>query len=301
MMRRALVEDLLAIPGIEVSTMRDARLATDTPTHAFTVHAVGDFRGVFREAAQGCDAIWPIAPESGQALLRTTAESLACGCRLLGSRPDAVEIASSKRSTAEVLARAGIAAVPCYASELEIPEQLNWIVLKPDDGAGCRDTRLFRNRSALLEWLQDGKSAGQILQPYVHGDARSLSLICCGGKSRLLACNRQNIRIEQGVFHFEGVSINAIVDRRNEYARLADGIAAALPGLWGYVGVDFLETAGGPVVVEVNPRLTMSYVGLRAAIGTNPAELVMGLTDTASADAECAGVNVSETGVADGI
>jgi hypothetical protein len=45
----------------------------------------------------------------------------------------------------------------------------------------------------------------------------------------------------------------------------------------------------------------MSYVGLRAAIGTNPAELVMGLTDTASADAECAGVNVSEAGVADGI
>jgi predicted ATP-grasp superfamily ATP-dependent carboligase len=41
--------------------------------------------------------------------------------------------------------------------------------------------------------------------------------------------------------------------------------------------VDLIETAGGPVVVEVNPRLTTSYAGLRRAIGLNAAELVLGL------------------------
>jgi len=41
--------------------------------------------------------------------------------------------------------------------------------------------------------------------------------------------------------------------------------------------VDFVETPGGPVVIEVNPRLTTSYAGLHRAIGLNPAKLVLGL------------------------
>jgi tyramine---L-glutamate ligase len=41
------------------------------------------------------------------------------------------------------------------------------------------------------------------------------------------------------------------------------------------------------VVLEVNPRLTISYAGLRAALGQNPAEWVLnlaasGLPDTAA-------------------
>jgi len=62
-------------------------------------------------------------------------------------------------------------------------------------------------------------------------------------------------------------------------ARLAQRTVVAIPGLWGYVGIDVLLTAAGPVVVEVNPRLTTSYAGLHAAIGVNPAELVLGLLD----------------------
>jgi predicted ATP-grasp superfamily ATP-dependent carboligase len=33
------------------------------------------------------------------------------------------------------------------------------------------------------------------------------------------------------------------------------------------------------VVVEINPRLTTSYVGLRDSIGLNPAELALALFD----------------------
>jgi predicted ATP-grasp superfamily ATP-dependent carboligase len=41
--------------------------------------------------------------------------------------------------------------------------------------------------------------------------------------------------------------------------------------------VDFIETQAGPIVIEVNPRLTTSYAGLRRAIGVNPAHLVLDL------------------------
>ncbi len=57
-------------------------------------------------------------------------------------------------------------------------------------------------------------------------------------------------------------------------ANSAPRIGAALPGLHGIVGVDYIATANGPVVVEVNPRLTTSYAGLRRSLGVNPAAFV---------------------------
>lgn len=44
-------------------------------------------------------------------------------------------------------------------------------------------------------------------------------------------------------------------------------MAEAIPGLEGLFGIDILLTAEGPVVVEVNPRLTTAYAGLRRALG----------------------------------
>jgi predicted ATP-grasp superfamily ATP-dependent carboligase len=53
----------------------------------------------------------------------------------------------------------------------------------------------------------------------------------------------------------------------------------AVPGLLGYVGVDVVlgEAAdgGGDAVIEINPRLTTSYVGLRRLARFNLAEAVL--------------------------
>ena len=276
MMLRALVDDLMAVPGVEVMVMRDFRLKADVPATTRIVHT-GQFDAVFRQAVQACDAVWPIAPEMDDILLRITREILACGRTLLGNRPDAVAIAASKRATATTLARAGIAVAPVYASERDLPPHMGEIVVKPDDGAGCQDTLLFGDRAKLRGWLREHASVKHVFQPYIHGDARSLSLLCCDGRARLLACNRQKVALEHGAFRFDGVSVNAVADADGRYAALAGNIARALPGLWGYCGVDFIEADSGPVVIEVNPRLTTSYSGLRRAIGINPAQLVLEL------------------------
>jgi len=67
-----------------------------------------------------------------------------------------------------------------------------------------------------------------------------------------------------GVDHPRGKGIVAA-------ARVAVG---ALPGLRGHVGVDLVVAPDRCVVIEVNPRLTTSYVGLRRALRANLAELV---------------------------
>ena len=53
-------------------------------------------------------------------------------------------------------------------------------------------------------------------------------------------------------------------------AALAERIGHAIAGLRGYVGVDLVWHARrGPVVIEVNPRVTCAYVGLSRALGRN--------------------------------
>ncbi|MEO8157327.1 MAG: ATP-grasp domain-containing protein [Betaproteobacteria bacterium] len=277
LMLRALVEDLTAIPGVDVAVMRDARLRADLPAALYPVRSATDFQKVFRSAMRDADAVWPIAPEQDGVLSRVTDQILRTGRTLLGCRPDAVKITTSKRATADLLAHAGVAALPTYVDERSVPAAMGGIVAKPDDGAGCQATRLFRDRSQLRAWLRNNAHAGLVFQNYLEGDPRSLSVLCCDGRARVLACNRQNVRIAGGAFAFCGVSVGAVMDGERKYAALADGIARALPGLWGYCGVDFIETEAGPVVLEVNPRLTTSYAGLRRATGINPAQLVLEL------------------------
>ena len=56
----------------------------------------------------------------------------------------------------------------------------------------------------------------------------------------------------------------------------AHHIAAAIPGLRGFVGVDFvLGVDGRATVLEVNPRLTSAYVGLSARLGRNLAAEIL--------------------------
>jgi tyramine---L-glutamate ligase len=284
-MLRALLDDLTAIRGVEVAIMRDARLGADLPATLHPVSSAADFWPAIHRAVRDADAVWPIAPEQGGMLLRITEEILQAARVLLGCRPDAVKIATSKRATADVLSRAGIAAIPTYFDERSISPEIGEIVVKPDDGVGCQETLLFRSRRQLQAGLRNRARAGLVFQPFVHGDARSLSLLCCDGRARLLACNRQKVELEHGAFRFDGVSVNAMADGGGRYAALASEIARALPGLWGYCGVDFIETDEGPIVIEVNPRLTTSYAGLRRAMGINPAQLVLELPGSLEAGA----------------
>jgi predicted ATP-grasp superfamily ATP-dependent carboligase len=280
LMLRALLDDLRDVPGTEVLIMRDPRLSVfDAALEVWRPKSKAEAWNLFRHCCMSADAVWPVAPETDGALKRLSSEVLACGRILLGSRPEALAIAASKTLTAEALAQAGVPVVETYRRPAQLPADIQEVVIKPDDGAGCQDTHRFARADA-IDWWNKTCSGNYVLQPYLHGDARSLSLLCDGESALLLSCNEQQISIEGSDLRFVGVKVNAVQTNRDRYAQLARQIAGAIPGLWGYVGVDLIETSGGPVVIEINPRLTTSYAGLRQALGSNPAALVLALLDS---------------------
>ena len=281
LMVRALLRDLCDVPGVEVVTMRDPRLPR--LSGRVEVHTPRDAREtslVFDRCVDATDATWIVAPETDGILQRLSEQVLARNGRLLGSRPAAVRIAGSKARTADLLARHGVPVVPVLEPGGPIASFAGRAVLKPDDGAGCVDTRVHHDLHAALEaWETEGRNPNVVLQPFVEGEPASLALLARSGCAVILSVNRQRIALNGDALAFLGCSVNALARWQVPLASLAAGIAEALPGLWGYVGVDLILSAAGPVVLEVNPRLTTSYVGLREAIGVNPAALVLKLLD----------------------
>ena len=55
----------------------------------------------------------------------------------------------------------------------------------------------------------------------------------------------------------------------------AEEVVRAIPGLKGYVGIDMVLTDCDAVVIEVNPRVTTSYVGIRKVLRQNSGAMML--------------------------
>ncbi len=277
LMLQALAKDLGELSGIRLSTMRDARLGTpDFEAKVYTVRNSDEFKQIFSLLLERVDAVWPIAPETQGVLEDISRRVLDAGKILLNSSPAAVRMAASKRRTLRRLEDCGLPVVPSYDSWQDLPEHAGEWVLKPDDGVGCEGLRLCRDIEAL-----EGNEADRlfVIQPLISGLPVSMSMLCEQGRAWLLSCNLQRIIRRNDGFCLQGCVVNGFEDKQGVYRRLAEDIAAFLPHLWGYVGVDLIVTEQGPRVLEVNPRLTTSYAGLHAAMAENPALMVLGLLE----------------------
>ena len=288
MMLWALVKDLVALPGHEIWTTRDDRLP-DAQAGAY-VQKVRVGQSVWSTLGQllpSVDVFWPIAPECDGALERLCALARRIGCRVIASDPQSLAISASKLATSDNLTRHGLPAVTTWRTNQIGKSPTGWVA-KPDNGAGCEETHYFKERRTLEDWLsQLATDRRFVVQPYVQGEPVSLSFLCRDGNMWLMSCNRQRISLRGGRIHYDGSDVSAFETKRGRFEPLAEAIAKAMPGLWGYIGADVIDTPQGPKVLEINPRLTTSYVALGRSIGINPAEQVLALLDNGIETIRC--------------
>jgi predicted ATP-grasp superfamily ATP-dependent carboligase len=280
-MRDALAQDLLQVDGVMVSVAASPR-APRVPGNAEPVRPRGGespFDFVARQAALH-DVAWVVAPETGGLLARM--QQVVGAARWLGCSAQAIALSSGKRATLQHLAGQGVTTPLAFE---HVPEVDRWVV-KPDDGAGGVATRVHTwQDDALSDWDRRSTAGSPMaIEPWVDGDPLSVSMLCTAQGSEVLSVNRQNIAIDaDGALSFEGVEVNAIAldsERGRALSRLAAQVAKGIPGLRGFVGIDVVwHPRCGPVLIEVNPRVTCAYVGLSAALRRNLAADVLALHD----------------------
>ncbi len=277
LMLHALARDLSGIAGVRVTTTRDRRLPPPTfsGVEVHDVAAGDDWELRLRELLGTADAFWPIAPETGGTLAALCGLCEQSDCLLLNSSAEAVRCAASKRLTADALRRAGLPCVETWNADERWFGRVNGadrVVLKPDDGVGCENVRVAGAARA-----RDMVRAGDVVQPYIEGKAVSLSILYGGDDYRLAGVNVQEVECRDGGFLLKACVVNGLQNGVHDLDQMAGRLRQAIPGLAGYVGVDCVVRDGDVCIIEINPRLTTSYVGLHRSLGVNPAACVIGL------------------------
>lgn len=272
----AVLDDLTGLAGVRPVTMWDARLGRFPVegVDAIIVEGPVDEAAAFDQLAEGSDVSLIIAPEFDDILYSRSRRVLDCGGRLAGCLPDAITLCGDKLLTCRRLRDAGIPTIATrpFDPDVETPALDGPIVLKPRQGAGSLATRLIRDWSDFE--IQKKAIAAEaarfplIQQPYVPGRAVSVAAVLSqNGRVVMLAPGDQRLSTD-GRFAYRGGRIPAELDARTSHAvcDVARRAAMLIEGLRGYVGFDLIvpdDGTTGPVVVDINPRLTTAYVGYR--------------------------------------
>jgi tyramine---L-glutamate ligase len=295
-MRTALLADLAAIGRHEIVMTTDIRFDRTAPPRVDVVTLAPGNTSAFDELLTSVDAVWLVAPESDRCLERLAARVERQGKILLSSGAAAICKASDKADLPRRLARIGVrhpetVTITSGIDACTTARDLGYpIVLKPRRGAGSRGVHLAHNeremksalaglqrvRATYLETASVGpEDADVVMQRYVRGTPASVSLLVDGCRAVALAVNAQRMSTRHG-FSYRGGWTPLDHPLTAEAADAAIRTCTAFPGLRGYVGVDLVLTDTGPVVIEVNPRLTTAYLGVRAVLDENVAALTLG-------------------------
>lgn len=266
-MHAAAVEDF-ALIGCQVGTTLDWRCAASGPeaVEATPVGAGDDMGAIFDAMAAAADAALVIAPETGGVLCRWLRRLEGLAVRNLGSSAQAVAVCADKLLLAQVLAQSRIATPLTSLSDAHRGRH-GPVVIKPRDGAGCEDTMIVGPKDP---WPLLSTDHEWIVQPWVPGRPASCSLLCGPGRITPLLAGWQEIQGSSRL-RYAGGRLPLPPDLAGRAAALARRAIQAVPELNGFVGVDVVlgDRERDDIVIEINPRLTVSYVPLRRLCATS--------------------------------
>ncbi|QDU36917.1 carbamoyl phosphate synthase-like protein [Maioricimonas rarisocia] len=264
----ALAADLARLEGIDVCTTWHAGLGNwPLPdVDAVMVKSAHDEEAAFRQLAEGCDAAYVIAPELDNLLWQRcrTVEELG---RSLNSTLDAIALTSDKLRLFEHLRAAGVPKIPTQSLQnLGEPEFL--CVVKPRFGAGSEETFVVTDAAAFRQVSATVDADEMIVQPFVSGTPCSVgAFFDQGGRLLTLLPPAAQHLSDDGRLKYAGGHCPLETPHTAALNNLVSAAAGAIDGLRGYVGFDLLiphASPDQPLLVEINPRLTTSYLGYRA-------------------------------------
>ncbi len=263
-MRRAIAAAFAATPGpgARVIVTVDARWPDDSGSWTTTRMGAENNRTTLLEIARQADYTVLIAPETMGVLAGLAIGLETAGARSLGCSARSMELTGNKARLADWLKARGIATPGCriVVPTAGLPPDAHYpAVLKPVDGAGSVDTYWVADAADLPAAARELPVA--LLQPFHDGIPMSASFLIAEDRPWLIGIGRQRIALREERFLYQGGVIPVPCPQAEA---LLGRAVQSVPGLRGFVGVDFLwePQLGETTVLEINPRATTSFVGL---------------------------------------
>jgi predicted ATP-grasp superfamily ATP-dependent carboligase len=304
-MLRSLILDFKEL-GFEIVTQIDIRIKNLIPfIRADEVHIIDSkdnvYRG-FKKMIKSSKYCFIIAPESSYILYNLTKVAKKYCQEILSIDLKGISLASSKLKTYTYFMSYELKTPKTWL----IPEKNNALdkefieekfralhspfVIKPLEGVGAESIFYLQTRKDILDFFQGSineidTNRKYILQNFIPGEDLSVSLI---GQSQdkdilasdfsIMSINSQKIILkdsEKGSEYFGGET--PIKNYNDMFSSLEKLISQPdLSDFVGYYGIDFIRTRKNEIYfLEINPRLTTSYIGIRNILSINPAQLIM--------------------------
>ena len=257
-----------------------------------------DFLDVWCHLAADCDAVILIAPESDNELARLNAAIDEVSDARLGCRSPFLERASDKLMMAEYMSDENIHPQTlsvgkfCSLMRSNVNQQQRQWILKPCDGAGCDGIWKGSGADILSLVADQQKTKRSLVQRYLPGRPASVAAWVTEKDRMWLPPVWQDIRWElDETFPLTGLERPTYRGGSGPMPKQCWATVHAFanrvldlmgPGALGWVGIDFVfcdtDNAIQCSVIEVNPRWTTSYIGLRQIYQGNLLELLLRMT-----------------------
>lgn len=293
-MLRTLISDFKAA-GHYVTTTLDSRLARLTPPiDADCIVPVFSSREVqvaIRKVSASADAAYVIAPETEgvlqslvESVEQTGAASLNCPASTIGKVANKTFLQASLRKLGLPTPETIMFSVADGVAEIKraVHGRLHFpLIFKPSNDVACCGLSVVRNESQVADAVgkikRESSSKRFLAQELIKGAAASVSLISTGSEALSISLNRQDVMIgaPDAISSYNGGLVPFDHPLRPRAFAVAEKIVKSFRDLRGYVGVDLVLTEEEAVAIEVNPRLTTSYIGLRRVVNFNPAQAIV--------------------------
>ena len=206
------------------------------------------------------DAALVIAPERNGELERITTKLMKSGIPVLGARKEAIRVSGNKWLAYSTLK----GKVPQPKTWRKPPRFKGQILVKPVNGVGCEGIRFSSSHP---------HASGTIFQEFINGEHASCCLLMGEEGGTVLSVNKQEVVIHEGRFRYSGSEIPLEHELAGECAEIALRAAQAL-NLRGFCGVD-LVVDEVPNFMELNPRVTTSFIALAEVLEANLGEILI--------------------------
>ena len=302
-MLRTIIEDFKNL-GFHITTLLDSRI--EFLSHYMkadvikSVELEEDYLKKYIDCVGDSNYCFVIAPESSSILYNLTKIVNKNKKKLLSIDLNGVRLGSSKLETykffiANEMSTPKSYRIPLKGCDLDLDfilqkfDQLNRaIVIKPDDGVGSELIFYFERKDDISQFFESSNkikntSRKFILQEYIEGDPMSVSIFKYQplekfgeNDPKILSINAQNIQINDPTKDSVYLGGSTPVEQFGQIKTQIEGVLRSvdLSSLNGYFGIDFVKKADNSLsFIEINPRLTTSYVGIRNVLEFNPMKL----------------------------
>ncbi len=302
-MLRTIIEDFKKL-GFQITTLLDIRIDfLSQYLEADKVKLVkknDDYIKIYTDCVKKSTYCFVIAPEFSNNLYNLTKIVKDNKKTILSVDLEGIWLGTSKLKTYNFFLENKVNTPQTYAIPLKKKNDLEFVlqkfdtlgcpvIIKPEDGVGSESIFYFETKAQIIHFFEDSNekldlSRNYILQEYIDGEDLSVSIINGVSSKKPEAMNQIILSINAQIIKFKD-SVNDSIYLGGftpvvDYEFLKDSLEKILKSMdlssfRGYFGIDFIKKADNSIYfIEINPRLTTSYIGIRNILDYNPLEII---------------------------